>query len=107
MQLVSSVGCLLLLVVWSVSASSQPEEDKLRLNHNQELSAVQEDLLLKLLSGWVDNADSNSLEMDREISDPLESKMIPHSSSIKFPHVSIRERKAPCKHFFWKTFTAC
>ncbi|XP_053546040.1 somatostatin-2 isoform X2 [Bombina bombina] len=73
----------------------------------RDLSAVQDDLLVKLLSGWMDNADSNSQEIDRGVSDSLEGKSIARSSAMKLPDLTIRERKAPCKHFFWKTFTAC
>ncbi|KAM4703414.1 cortistatin [Rhinophrynus dorsalis] len=107
MMLLSSVGYMLLLLVWSVRATNQPEEERLRASHDQDLSAIQEDLLLKLLSGWIDSTNSNSLELDRGDSDNWESKMIPRSSLIKFPYLSPRERKAPCKNFFWKTFTLC
>ncbi|MEE6485203.1 hypothetical protein FKM82_014206 [Ascaphus truei] len=100
----SSLGSVLLLLVWTVTATSQPEEEPLRATHNQELGALQQDLL-KLLSGWMDSPDSNSLEMDREAS--VEDKLVPRSSSMKFPRLYPRERKAPCKNFFWKTFTMC
>ncbi|XP_075459219.1 somatostatin-2-like isoform X1 [Ascaphus truei] len=120
----SSLGSVLLLLVWTVTATSRPEEEPLRATHNQhtrdrlrllqdgrrnqggktELGALQQDLL-KLLSGWMDSPDSNSLEMDREAS--VEDKLVPRSSSMKFPRLYPRERKAPCKNFFWKTFTMC
>ncbi|XP_063292358.1 somatostatin-2-like [Pelobates fuscus] len=111
-MLLRAVGPILMLLIWSVRATSQPDEDRLRVmrvDHNQELSAMQEDLLLKLLSGWADTVESNSLEMDRGASDVVDNNVIPRSSSAKFPHILPREhdRKAPCKNFFWKTFTVC
>uniref|UniRef100_A0A8C5Q1C2 Somatostatin/Cortistatin C-terminal domain-containing protein n=1 Tax=Leptobrachium leishanense TaxID=445787 RepID=A0A8C5Q1C2_9ANUR len=73
----------------------------------RELGTIQEDLLLKLLSGWAENVESNSLEMDREASDTAENNIIPRSPGAKYPHLPTRTRKAPCKNFFWKTFTVC
>nr|DBA16548.1 TPA: hypothetical protein GDO54_003930 [Pyxicephalus adspersus] len=108
--MLGSAGTLLLLMflAWGARGLSQSEDNRMTLGHNQDLSAIQEDLLLKLLSGWTDSRESNSMEVERNVErnipDPLEPKMAP---SVKFPHLSLRERKAPCKHFFWKTFTMC
>ncbi|CAI9558746.1 unnamed protein product, partial [Staurois parvus] len=59
-----------------------------------DLNAIQEDLLLKLLSGWSDSRESNLVEVERNVPDPPEPKMAP---VVKFPRLSLRERKAPCK----------
>ncbi|XP_069804447.1 somatostatin-2-like [Dendropsophus ebraccatus] len=101
MLLLGSAGTVLVLLVWGARGLSQPYDTRMRLGHNQELGKMQEDLLLKLLSGWTDSAESNSQEMERAAADNLDAKLIP---SLKFPQ---RERKAPCKNFFWKTFTLC
>ncbi|XP_053307810.1 cortistatin [Spea bombifrons] len=103
MQLLGSAGSLLLLLAWTVGAASQPEDERMRMIRNQDLGAMQKDLLLKLLSGLMDHPP----EADAEASDPVEPNAIPHSPSMKFPHLPPRERKAPCKNFFWKTFTVC
>lgn len=40
--------------------------------------------------------------------DPLASELEEeHSMLEQLSQTSQRERKAPCKNFFWKTFTAC
>ncbi|XP_044133520.1 somatostatin-2-like [Bufo gargarizans] len=101
MMFLGSAGTILVLLVWGTRGLSQPYDNRMRLGHNQDLGKIQEDLLLKLLSGWTDSTESNSLEMERAAPDNLDTKLIP---SVKFPQ---RERKAPCKNFYWKTFTIC
>ncbi|XP_069599205.1 cortistatin [Ranitomeya imitator] len=100
MLLLGSAGTMLMLLVWGAWGLSQPFDNRMRLGHNQDLGKIQEDLLLKLLSGWTDSTENNSLEVERGAPDNLDTKLIP---SLKFP----RERKAPCKNFYWKTFTLC
>ncbi|XP_073457473.1 somatostatin-2 [Aquarana catesbeiana] len=103
--MLGSAGTLLLLLLaWGARALSQPDDNRITLGHNQDLNAIQEDLLLKLLSGWTDSRESNLVEVERSVPDPPEPKIAP---SVKFPRLSLRERKAPCKNFFWKTFTMC
>ncbi|KAM8927223.1 somatostatin-2-like [Pelodytes ibericus] len=104
-MLFSSMGSILLLFAWSVTP--QPEDESMRARRRQELNVLQEELLLKLLSGWADNADSNSLETDRGASETNDNTVLHRALSVKLPHLSPRERKAPCKNFFWKTFTVC
>ncbi|XP_073441172.1 cortistatin [Dendrobates tinctorius] len=101
MLLMGSAGTMLMLLLWGARGLSQPFDNRMRLGHNQDLGKIQEELLLKLLSGWTDSTESNSLEMERAAPENLDTKLIP---SLKFPP---RERKAPCKNFFWKTFTLC
>ncbi|KAG8568477.1 hypothetical protein GDO81_014016 [Engystomops pustulosus] len=101
MLLLGSAGTVLVLLMWGARGLSQPYDNRMRLDHNQELGKIQEDLLLKLLSGWTDSTESNSLELERAAPNNLDMKLIP---SVRFPQ---RERKAPCKNFFWKTFTMC
>ncbi|KAM9299262.1 cortistatin [Gastrophryne carolinensis] len=98
-----SAGTLLLgLLIWGARGLPQPDDS--RIGHNQDLDAVQEDLLLKLLSGWTDSREGNSLEVGRNSPELPEDKSF---LSSRFPHLSLRERKATCKNFFWKTFTMC
>ncbi|XP_018414530.1 PREDICTED: somatostatin-2 [Nanorana parkeri] len=103
--MLGSAGTLLLLLLaWGARGLSQPDDNRMILGHNQDLSAIQEDLLLKLLSGWTDSRESNLVEVERNAPEPLQPKIAP---PVKFPRLSLRERKAPCKNFFWKTFTMC
>ncbi|XP_040182870.1 somatostatin-2 isoform X2 [Rana temporaria] len=100
----SAGSLLLLLLAWGARALSQPDDNRITLGRNQDLNAIQEDLLLKLLSGWTDSRESNLVEVERSVPDPPEPKI---AQPVKFPRLSLRERKAPCKNFFWKTFTMC
>lgn len=76
----------------------------------QELSKERKDLILKLVSGLLDGAlDSNMLPGESppmELEEPLESRLEERAvyNRLSLPQ---RDRKAPCKNFFWKTFTSC
>lgn len=79
----------------------------------QELSKERKELILKLVSGLLDGAlDSNMLPGEAaaappvDLEEPLESRLEERAvyNRLSLPQ---RDRKAPCKNFFWKTFTSC
>lgn len=76
----------------------------------QELSKERKELILKLVSGLLDGAlDTNMLPGDSapvDLEEPLESRLEERAvyNRLSLPQ---RDRKAPCKNFFWKTFTSC
>lgn len=74
----------------------------------QELSKERKELILKLVSGLLDGAlDTNMLPMEPvDLEEPLESRLEERAvyNRLSLPQ---RDRKAPCKNFFWKTFTSC
>lgn len=74
----------------------------------QELTKERKELILKLVSGLLDGAlDTNVLPMEAvDLEEPLESRLEERAvyNRLSLPQ---RDRKAPCKNFFWKTFTSC
>lgn len=78
----------------------------------QELSKERKELILKLISGLLDGADNSVLageiapvSLDEE--EPLESRLEERAVYNRLSQLPQRDRKAPCKNFFWKTFTSC
>ncbi|KAJ8016585.1 hypothetical protein DPEC_G00008760 [Dallia pectoralis] len=78
---------------------------------NRELSKERKELILKLVSGLLDDAsDANMLPGDMSPLDlevPLESRLEERAVYNRLSQLPQRDRKAPCKNFFWKTFTSC
>ncbi|XP_048375116.1 somatostatin-2-like [Sphaerodactylus townsendi] len=108
MQLVASLGAVLLLV-WSVRPSALPGEDKLSVQSSREQFKARRGLILKMLADLLDEVDmhhetTTSLDSDDPLAGELEEE---HSILEQLSQATQRERKAPCKNFFWKTFTAC
>ncbi|XP_015503896.1 somatostatin-2-like [Parus major] len=103
MQLVASLVSVLLLV-WSVRATALPGEE--RLQSTREQSTLRKDVILKMLAGLLDGTD-----MGREAAFPgmeEEGKLEEEQALLgRLAQLSQRDRKAPCKNFFWKTFTSC
>ncbi|NXB01307.1 SMS2 protein, partial [Cnemophilus loriae] len=103
MQLVASLVSVLLLV-WSVRATALPGEE--RLQSTRERSTVRKDVVLKMLAGLLD-----SVDVGREAASPdaeEEGKLEEERAVLgRLAQLSQRDRKAPCKNFFWKTFTSC
>uniref|UniRef100_A0A8C6Y054 Somatostatin/Cortistatin C-terminal domain-containing protein n=1 Tax=Naja naja TaxID=35670 RepID=A0A8C6Y054_NAJNA len=87
-----------LLLTWSMCTAALPGEENFSAQTSREQSKAQKSLVLKMLAGLL-----NGVDADREAAkleeEPL---MLGHSA-----HLSPRDRKTPCKNFFWKTFTAC
>nr|XP_013795487.1 PREDICTED: somatostatin-2-like isoform X3 [Apteryx mantelli mantelli] len=105
MQLVASLVSVLLLV-WSVRATALPGEERLALQNSREQTRVRKDALLKMLAGLLEGADAG-----REAASPdfeEEGKLEEERAALgRLAQLSQRDRKAPCKNFFWKTFTSC
>ncbi|NXK93072.1 SMS2 protein, partial [Formicarius rufipectus] len=97
MQLVASLVAVLLLV-WSVRATALPGEESLAIQSTREQS---KDALLKMLAGLL-----SGVEGAREPEDEAE---LQEERAVlgRLARLSQRDRKAPCKNFFWKTFTSC
>nr|XP_013795488.1 PREDICTED: somatostatin-2-like isoform X4 [Apteryx mantelli mantelli] len=72
----------------------------------QEQTRVRKDALLKMLAGLLEGADAG-----REAASPdfeEEGKLEEERAALgRLAQLSQRDRKAPCKNFFWKTFTSC
>ncbi|NWZ86199.1 cortistatin [Poecile atricapillus] len=102
MQLVASLVSVLLLV-WSVRATALPGEE--RLQSTREQSTLRKDVILKMLAGLLDGTN-----VGREAAFPdveEEGKLEEQALLGRLSQLSQRDRKAPCKNFFWKTFTSC
>ncbi|KAM6998747.1 cortistatin [Passerculus sandwichensis] len=104
MQLVASLVSVLLLV-WSVRATTLPGEE--RLQSIRERSTVHKDVILKMLAGLLDGVDAGS-EAALPDGDEEEEKLQGERAALgRLAQLPQRDRKAPCKSFFWKTFTSC
>ncbi|XP_065506295.1 cortistatin [Caloenas nicobarica] len=105
MQLVASLLSVLLLV-WSVRATALPGEERLALQNTREQSTARKDAILKMLAGLLDGVDAG-----REVASPEldeDNKLEEERAALgRLAQLSQRDRKAPCKNFFWKTFTSC
>lgn len=76
----------------------------------QELSKERKELILKLVSALLDGVDNNVLPGDlatMEEEEPVESRLEERAVYNRLAQLPQRDRKAPCKNFFWKTFTSC
>ncbi|XP_057895351.1 somatostatin-2-like [Melospiza melodia melodia] len=104
MQLVASLVSVLLLV-WSVRATTLPGEE--RLQSIRERSTVHKDVILKMLAGLLDGVDAGS-EAALPDGEEEEGKLQGERAALgRLAQLPQRDRKAPCKNFFWKTFTSC
>ncbi|NXA03102.1 SMS2 protein, partial [Sapayoa aenigma] len=101
MQLVASLVSVLLLV-WSVRATALPGEERLAIQSTREQSTVRKDAILKMLAGLLDSVDAASPDLEEEGKLEQERAVLGRLAQL-----SQRDRKAPCKNFFWKTFTSC
>ncbi|NXD15772.1 SMS2 protein, partial [Nothocercus nigrocapillus] len=103
MQLVASLVSVLLLV-WSVRATALPGEERLALQNSREQTRVRKDALLKMLVGLLEGAE----DVGRQAASEEEGKAQEERAVLgRLAQLSQRDRKAPCKNFFWKTFTSC
>ncbi|NWI78730.1 SMS2 protein, partial [Dryoscopus gambensis] len=103
MQLAASLVSVLLLA-WSVRATALPGEERLR--STGELSMVRKDAILKMLAGLLDGVDVGREAASRDVEE--EGKLEEERAVLaRLAQLSQRDRKAPCKNFFWKTFTSC
>ncbi|XP_039611793.1 somatostatin-1B-like [Polypterus senegalus] len=110
MQLLASVASLLLVLYSVRGAALLPGEERPALHANQELSKERKEIILKLVSGLLDGMDSSVLVGDMasvDLDEPLESRLEERAVYNRLSQLPQRDRKAPCKNFFWKTFTSC
>ncbi|KAM9521636.1 somatostatin-1B-like isoform 4-T4 [Guaruba guarouba] len=91
------------LIPYHVSANESRRPVMLR---QEEQSTVRKDAILKMLAGLLD-----SVDVGREVAGPdveEEGKLEEERAVLgRLAQLSPRDRKAPCKNFFWKTFTSC
>lgn len=76
----------------------------------QEMTKERKELILKLVSSLLDGMENNVLPGDSfsvEAEEPLESRLEERAIYNRLAQLPQRDRKAPCKNFFWKTFTSC
>ncbi|XP_054078503.1 cortistatin isoform X2 [Rissa tridactyla] len=104
MQLVASLVSVLLLV-WSVRATALPGEERLAIQNTREQSTVRKDAILKMLAGLLDSVDVGHEAASPDLEE--EGKLEEERAVLgRLAQLSQRDRKAPCKNFFWKTFTS-
>ncbi|XP_056897085.1 somatostatin-1B-like [Takifugu flavidus] len=108
MQLLVVLAALTGVLLSIRAAAVLPVEERSPVHLNRELSKERKELILKLVSGLLDGAlDTNMLPMETvDLEEPLESRLEERAvyNRLSLPQ---RDRKAPCKNFFWKTFTSC
>uniref|UniRef100_A0A8C4WAF9 Somatostatin/Cortistatin C-terminal domain-containing protein n=1 Tax=Gopherus evgoodei TaxID=1825980 RepID=A0A8C4WAF9_9SAUR len=86
-----------LLLVWGVRASALPGEERAAVANSREQTKARKEMILKMLVGLLDGMDTGR-----------ESKLEEERLALgQLAQLSQRDRKAPCKNFFWKTFTSC
>ncbi|XP_022062146.1 cortistatin [Acanthochromis polyacanthus] len=110
MQLLVVLAALMGVLFSVRAAAVLPVEDRSPIHVSRELSKERKELILKLVSGLLDGAlDTNMLPGESapvDLEEPLESRLEERAvyNRLSLPQ---RDRKAPCKNFFWKTFTSC
>uniref|UniRef100_A0A8D3ECT8 Somatostatin family member 7 n=1 Tax=Scophthalmus maximus TaxID=52904 RepID=A0A8D3ECT8_SCOMX len=93
MQLLVVLAALMGVVFSIRAAAVIPVEDRSPVHVNRELSKERKELILKLVA---------PLDLEEPLESRLEERAVYNRLSL--PQ---RDRKAPCKNFFWKTFTSC
>nr|XP_006127193.1 somatostatin-1B-like [Pelodiscus sinensis] len=74
----------------------------------KEQTKTRKDLILKMLVGLLDGMDTGREAIPPDFEEPPESRLEDERSALgRLAQLSQRDRKAPCKNFFWKTFTSC
>ncbi|XP_062888925.1 somatostatin-2-like [Mobula hypostoma] len=97
---ISVVSLLLLLVGVE---GTDPLEDRMKL---QELTRSKKSLILKLLAGLLE-IDDHLSESGFMYSNTEEAEETSREGRSVAGGIPRREQKAPCKLFFWKTFSHC
>ncbi|XP_071431787.1 cortistatin isoform X1 [Pithys albifrons albifrons] len=81
----------------------------------KEQSATRRDAVLRVLAALLDGAAAPELQPQEDaalagLAVPDGDRAVPGRMSQlppQLPQLPPRDRKAPCKNFFWKTFTSC
>ncbi|XP_030393699.1 LOW QUALITY PROTEIN: somatostatin-2-like [Gopherus evgoodei] len=96
-----------LLLVWGVRASALPGEERAAVANSREQTKARKEMILKMLVGLLDGMDTGREAASTDFEE-LESKLEEERLALgQLAQLSQRDRKAPCKNFFWKTFTSC
>ncbi|XP_070615436.1 somatostatin-2-like [Erythrolamprus reginae] len=99
----------LLLLTWSMYTAALPAEDNFSAQTSREQSKAQKNLL-KRLAGLLNgvNADRDSAVAFTDFEEPPEIKLEEEPLMLgQSQRLGQRNRKTPCKNFFWKTYTLC
>ncbi|KAM6434904.1 somatostatin-2-like [Liasis olivaceus] len=107
MQMVARFVAVLLLT-WSMRVAALPGEDNFSAQSSREQFKARK-VLLKMLQGLLNGVDEDrDAGAFSDFENPLERKLEEQPLMVgQLLHTTQRDRKAPCKNFFWKTFTAC
>uniref|UniRef100_A0A4W3H2Q1 Somatostatin/Cortistatin C-terminal domain-containing protein n=1 Tax=Callorhinchus milii TaxID=7868 RepID=A0A4W3H2Q1_CALMI len=74
----------------------------------QEMNQERKEMILKLLSGLLDNAAvSGQTGSEAGYPEPADGGPVMLEERSRYSQLPQRSRKVPCKNFFWKTFTSC
>ncbi|XP_034733740.1 cortistatin [Etheostoma cragini] len=110
MQLLVVIAALTGVLFSVRTAAMLPVEDRSSVHVDRDPSKERKELILKLLSELLDEPlDNNVLPGEAalvDLEEPLVSRLEQRAvyNRLSLPQ---RDRKAPCKNFFWKTFTSC
>ncbi|XP_048873532.1 cortistatin isoform X1 [Brienomyrus brachyistius] len=107
MQLAASFLSLVLLL-YTVKAAAVPAVEERSLAHADR--ERNKERILRVVSSLLDGVDSNMLGVDMTpegMEEPQESHLEERAIYNRLSQLPQRDRKAPCKNFFWKTFTSC
>uniref|UniRef100_A0A8D0L5B3 Somatostatin/Cortistatin C-terminal domain-containing protein n=1 Tax=Sphenodon punctatus TaxID=8508 RepID=A0A8D0L5B3_SPHPU len=76
--------------------------------HLQEQTKARKEMILKMLAGLLEGTDSGRDAASTDFEEPLDNKLEEERSALgRLAQLTQRDRKAPCKNFFWKTYTSC
>ncbi|XP_051895426.1 somatostatin-1B-like [Pristis pectinata] len=106
MQLLGMASLLSVLLMLSSVKAAAPLEDRPGLRSSQELNKERKEIILKLLSGLLDSG-NNQVGIESTFPNPEDMEEVKLEERSRFSQLPQRDRKAPCKNFFWKTFTSC
>ncbi|XP_067826180.1 somatostatin-2-like [Heptranchias perlo] len=94
------------LMLLAVIEGADPLEERMKLQVNREVTKNTKYLILKLLSRLLE-IDDNLLENGFTSLNPEEAEETSLEERSAVAGIPRREQKAPCKQFFWKTFSHC
>ncbi|XP_023649415.1 cortistatin [Paramormyrops kingsleyae] len=107
MQLAASFLSLVLLLYTVKAAAVPPVEERSLAHADRERN---KERILRVVSSLLDGMDSNMLGADMTpggMEEPQEPHLEERAIYNRLSQLPQRDRKAPCKNFFWKTFTSC
>ncbi|XP_007895974.1 somatostatin-2-like [Callorhinchus milii] len=97
-----------LFLVSGVSTTTASLDDRFNLQSSREMNQERKEMILKLLSGLLDNAAvSGQTGSEAGYPEPADGGPVMLEERSRYSQLPQRSRKVPCKNFFWKTFTSC